>query len=37
MAARHQKTARRVTLWARRPEAADEAYKLGAADEATTT
>jgi prephenate dehydrogenase len=36
MAARHQKTARRVTLWARRPEAADEAYKLGAADEATT-
>jgi len=36
MAARHRKVAGRVVVWARRPEAADEAYKLGAADEATT-
>jgi prephenate dehydrogenase len=36
LAARHRKVAARVALWARRPEAADEAYKLGAADEATT-
>ncbi len=34
MAARQRKVAQRVTVWARRPEAADEAYKLGAADEA---
>jgi prephenate dehydrogenase len=36
MAARHRKVAGRVVVWARRPEAADEAYKLGAADEAIT-
>ena len=36
MAARHRKIAERVIVWARRPEAADEAYKLGAADEATS-
>jgi len=36
LAARHRKVAQRVALWARRPEAADEAWKLGAADEATT-
>ncbi len=36
LAAKHRKTAQRVALWARRPEAADEALKLGAADEATT-
>ena len=36
MAARHRKVAQHVVIWARRPEAADEAYKLGAADEATT-
>jgi len=36
MAARHRKVAARVVVWARRLEAADEAYKLGAADEATT-
>jgi prephenate dehydrogenase len=36
LAARHRKTAQRVALWARRPEAADEALKLGAADEAGT-
>ena len=36
LAARHRKVAGRVAIWARRPEAADEAYKLGAADEATT-
>jgi prephenate dehydrogenase len=35
MAARHRKVARRVTIWARRLEAADEAFRLGAADEAT--
>jgi cyclohexadieny/prephenate dehydrogenase len=35
LAARHRKVAKRVVMWARRPEAADEAYKLGAADEAT--
>ncbi len=36
LAARHRKVARRVALWARRTEAADEAWKLGAADEADT-
>ncbi len=36
LAARHRKVAGRVVVWARRPEAADQAYKLGAADEATT-
>jgi prephenate dehydrogenase len=36
LAARHRKVAQRVALWARRLEAADEAWKLGAADEATT-
>ncbi|HUI07620.1 MAG TPA: prephenate dehydrogenase/arogenate dehydrogenase family protein [Verrucomicrobiae bacterium] len=36
LAARHRKVAARVAIWARRPEAADEAYRLGAADEATT-
>jgi len=36
LAARHRTVAARVAIWARRPEAADEAYKLGAADEATT-
>lgn len=36
LAARHRKVAQRVALWARRPEAADEAWKLGAADEAGT-
>jgi len=35
MAARQRKVAKHVTVWARRPEAADEAYKLGAADETT--
>jgi prephenate dehydrogenase len=35
LAARHRKVARRVAIWARRPEAADQAYELGAADEAT--
>src|SRR5258707_964292 len=35
LAARQRKVARRVVMWARRPEAADEAYKVGAADEAT--
>ena len=36
LAARHRKVAQRVALWARRLDAADEAWKLGAADEATT-
>jgi prephenate dehydrogenase len=36
LAARHRKLAQRVVVWARRPDAADEAWKLGAADEATT-
>ncbi len=36
LAARHRKVAGRIVVWARRPEAADQAYKLGAADEATT-
>jgi prephenate dehydrogenase len=36
LAARHRKLAGKVAVWARRPEAADEAYRLGAADEATT-
>jgi prephenate dehydrogenase len=35
MAARQRKVAQRVAIWARRVEAADEAFKLGAADEAT--
>ena len=35
LAARHRKIARRVAIWARRPAAADQAYQLGAADEAT--
>jgi prephenate dehydrogenase len=35
LAARHRKVARRVSIWARRPDAADQAYQLGAADEAT--
>jgi len=33
LAARHRKVAERVVVWARRPDAADEAYKLGAADQ----
>jgi prephenate dehydrogenase len=37
LAARHRKIAGRVTVWARRPDAAERAYKLGAADETTTT
>lgn len=36
LAARQRKTAHRVALWARRPEAADEAWRVGAGDEATT-
>ncbi|MCG3149520.1 MAG: Cyclohexadienyl dehydrogenase [Verrucomicrobiae bacterium] len=36
LAARHRKVAGKVAVWARRQEAADEAYKLGAADEATS-
>jgi prephenate dehydrogenase len=36
LAARHRKIATRVAIWARRAEAADEAFKVGAADEATT-
>ena len=36
LAARHRQVARHVAIWARRPEAADEAWKLGAADEAST-
>jgi len=36
LAARHRKIARRVAIWARRLEAADEAYRRGAADEAGT-
>jgi prephenate dehydrogenase len=36
LAARHRKVAGKVVVWARRQEAADEAYKLGVADEATT-
>ncbi len=35
LAARHRKVARHVSIWARRPDAADQAYQLGAADEAT--
>jgi prephenate dehydrogenase len=35
LAARHRKIAERVVIWARRPEAADQAWQLGAADEAT--
>ena len=36
LAARHHKVAKRVVIWARRHEAADEAWKLGAADETVT-
>jgi len=36
LAARHRKVAKHVSVWARRPDAADEAYRLGAADEAIT-
>lgn len=36
LAARHRKVAKQVAMWARRPEATDEALKLGAADTATT-
>src|ERR1039457_6254069 len=35
LAARHRKIAERVVIWARRPESADQAWQLGAADEAT--
>jgi len=35
LAARQRKVAKRVSMWARRPDAADQAYQLGAADEAT--
>ena len=35
LAARHRKIAQRVVIWARRPDATDKAYQLGAADEAT--
>jgi prephenate dehydrogenase len=35
LAARHRKIAQRVVIWARRLDAADQAYQLGAADEAT--
>ena len=35
LAARQRKVARRIVIWARRPDAADQAWKLGAADEAT--
>jgi prephenate dehydrogenase len=35
LAARQRKVARRVVMWARRPDAADQAWQLGAADEAT--
>ena len=36
LAVRHRQVARSVSVWARRPEAADQAWKLGAADEAGT-
>ena len=36
LAARYRKVARNVAIWARRPEAADQAYQVGAADKATT-
>jgi len=36
LAARQRKVAKRVSLWARRPDAADQAYQLGAANEATS-
>ena len=36
LAARHCKVAKRVVIWGRRPDAVDQAYKLGAADEAVT-
>jgi prephenate dehydrogenase len=35
LAAKQRKVAKRVSIWARRPEAADQAYQIGAADEAT--
>ena len=34
LAARQRKAAAKVAIWARRPEAADQAFTLGAADEA---
>jgi prephenate dehydrogenase len=34
LAARQRKLAQRVAIWARRPDAADQAYRLGAADDA---
>jgi prephenate dehydrogenase len=36
LAARHRKVAKRVVIWGRRPDAVDQAHKLGAADEAVT-
>src|SRR5258708_31521762 len=36
LAARQRKVAKRVVIWGRRPDAVDQAYKLGAADEAVT-
>ena len=36
LTARHRKVAGKVAIWGRRQEAVDEAYKLGAADEAIT-
>jgi prephenate dehydrogenase len=36
LAARQRKVATRVVIWGRRPDAVDQAYKLGAADEAVT-
>src|SRR5712691_9830626 len=35
LAARQRKVAKRVVIWARRPDAADQAFQVGAADEAT--
>jgi prephenate dehydrogenase len=35
LAARHVKAARRIVVWARRPDAVDQAREIGAADEAT--
>ena len=35
LAARHVKAARRIVVWARRPDAVDQARKFGVADEAT--
>ena len=36
LAARQRKVAKRVVIWGRRPDVVDQAYKLGAADEAVT-